>query len=46
MILLDGQGLIIQQRFTVFRLIMKNAFIIYESPPLPPWDGLIISPSI
>ena len=44
MILLDGQGLIIQQRFTVFRL-MKNAFIIYESPP-PPWDGLIISPSI
>ena len=45
MILLDGQGLIIQQRFTVFRL-MKNAFIIYESPPPPPWDGLIISPSI
>ena len=32
MILLDGQGLIIQQRFKLLRL-MKNAFIIYESPP-------------
>ena len=38
MILLDGQGLIIQQRFTVFRL-MKNAFIIYEShPPTLGWS--------
>ena len=39
MILLDGQGLIFQQRFTVFRL-MKNAFIIYEPPP-PPHLGMI-----
>ena len=46
MILLDGQGLIFQQRFPVFRL-MKNAFLSYEPPPPPPpWDDLIISPYI
>ena len=44
MVLQNGQGLIFKWRFKVFRLL-KNAFIIYETPPKP-WHNLIISPPI